>query len=205
MLPETQSGFRVGKSCTDNLVALSLAVENSFLNGDEVLAAFLDIRGAFDNVNVDILLSKLASLSISLQIVKFIRLLVYERNMFFKTSDPTDIHLKAFKGVPQGGVLSPLLYTLYVKDITKNISKNVTVLEYADDIALYTVVKSLQRSKSLIESSVNQISANLLKLGLVLSPEKTELMLFNRKGIAPGTAHIKLGDHKIISASTVRF
>ncbi|KAL7304690.1 hypothetical protein TKK_0002932 [Trichogramma kaykai] len=78
-LPRSQHGFRKGLSCLDNLTNLLLKTEEAFLTGQEVYAAFLDVEGAFDNVNIDILLDKLASLGCSLNTILFIKFITHER------------------------------------------------------------------------------------------------------------------------------
>lgn len=67
LLPINQTGFRKGQSCIDNLVNLSLYVEEGLANKKDILAAFLDVQGAFDNINSDILINKLASIGCSNQ------------------------------------------------------------------------------------------------------------------------------------------
>lgn len=79
------------------------------------------------------------------------------------------------KGVPQGGVLSPLLYLLHVSDIVKNISNRVTVSQFADDIGLYS------KNKTSLQKSITSIEKNLANIGLNLAPHKTVLIHFNKK------------------------
>ena len=62
ILPKSQMGFRKGQCTIDNLANLTLHVEESLGNKKDVLSAFLDVCGAFDNVNIYILISKLAEL-----------------------------------------------------------------------------------------------------------------------------------------------
>ena len=72
------------------------------------------------------MLTKLASMDCSNQLVHFIKYLLYERGIF--TDSTKDEARLAFKGVPQGGVISPLLYTLHVADIANNAPKYLSVL-----------------------------------------------------------------------------
>lgn len=137
ILPKSQTGFRKGQSTTDNLTNLTLNVEDAFSNKKDLLAAFLDVQGAFDNVNINILLQQLATIGCPLKLVKFIKFLTQERFIF------TEMNGEKFniihKGVPQGGVLSPLLYNIYVLRlfyVCANLPKSVTVSQFADDIAL---------------------------------------------------------------------
>ncbi|CAK9801061.1 Probable RNA-directed DNA polymerase from transposon X-element [Anthophora plagiata] len=57
-LPSNQHGFRKGRSCIDNLTGLALKVNEAFLEKKVVIAAFLDVQGAFDNVNIDIVAAR---------------------------------------------------------------------------------------------------------------------------------------------------
>ena len=58
LLPSSQAGFRSGRSCVDNIAILTMSVEEAFSMGKDVLACFLDVKRAFDNVNSDILMKK---------------------------------------------------------------------------------------------------------------------------------------------------
>ena len=82
LIPSSQSGFRKGKSCTDNLTIMSLDIHNAFSNKKDVLAAFLDVQGAFPNVNNDILLTKLAKVGCPKKVIQFLRFITYERNIY---------------------------------------------------------------------------------------------------------------------------
>ena len=141
LLPLSQHGFRKGHSCVGNLTHITLKIEEAFLEKKEVLAAYLDIRGAFDNVNADILSHRLASMGCSINLIYFVKFLTQERRIF---TDNSELKITN-KDVPQGGVLSPLLYLLYVANVTDNFPKSVTVSQFADDIAVYIKFNSMKR------------------------------------------------------------
>lgn len=205
ILPASQSGFRTGRSCTDNLAALTLSIEEAFGKKKDVLAAFLDVKGAFDNVLPDILVQMLASLGCSHKVVNFIKFLTYERTVTFNVYSPNKYTSKSYKGLPQGGVLSPLLYIIYVHNILKDIPATVAVSQFADDIALYTTVLTPAKSKKIMEQAIERIKTNLREIGLELSPDKTKLIHFNNKGIPPGLAQLKVGSITIKSSLSVQF
>ena len=202
LLPKSQTGFRKGQSCYDNLTNLSLYINEGFILKKSTIAAFLDVKGAFDNVVCDILLNKLASIGCSYNLVIFIKFLIYERKIHSEFIDCC--HRLIHKGVPQGGVLSPLLYTLYVAHITNNISKNVKIPQFADDIALYTKFGTLKNSKNLIQKSISIVKNNLFNLGLDLCDEKTVIIHFNRNNITPGNLEIEIDGIKIKSTDSTR-
>ena len=78
----TASGFRKGQSCHDNLLNLTITVQIAFRENKDVFVAFLDVRGAFDNVNIKILLDKLANIGCPHVLVKFISFITSERYVY---------------------------------------------------------------------------------------------------------------------------
>lgn len=82
LLPNSQNGFRKGKSATDSTVNLALKVEEAFAEKKSVIAAFLDVEGAFDNVNIDILLRKLLDFGCSKSVLKFVKFILHERFIY---------------------------------------------------------------------------------------------------------------------------
>lgn len=113
-LPISQTGFRKGQSCIDNITDLTLKIENSFKSKQHTLATFLDISSAFDNVNCEVLLSILASYHCPEHIIKFIKFITHERLIHNEITGQS--HRKTNKGVPQGGVLSPVVYNVHIEN-----------------------------------------------------------------------------------------
>lgn len=112
---------------------------------------------------------------------------------------------KVYKGLPQGGVLSALLYLIYVKDICKGLGNRIHVSQFVDDIGVYTPVCIPNLGKRSIETAVTTINSRLNNLGLSLGPEKTIVVYFNKKGIQPGTCTISINIYEIKSSTTARF
>ena len=204
ILPTSQSGFRKGRCTIDSLADLTLNVEESFSKNNDLVAAFLDISSAFDNVNISILLQKLADIGCPINLTKFIKHITYERTVVTSIVGETT-SLITCKGVPQGGVLSPLLYNIYVSNIIDNIPKSITMLQFADDIALYCKRPSTKTSVRLLEKATNIIYENLYDIGLDLSPKKPVLVHFNRRNFAPGQTCINIKNTIIQSSDKVRF
>ena len=145
-------------------------------------AAFSDVIGAFDNAIIDILLQKLAEIGVSQKFINFIKFLTSERLVY--TKNIGNEARKVYKGVPQGGVLSPILYCIYVAKILHKLPKSVHGSQFADDVALYCNRGSSTKSKKLLEKATNAIYENLYDLGLELSPQKTVYIHFNNKKTA---------------------
>lgn len=203
LLPESQNGFRKGRSCNDNLLNLTLYVEDGFRNKQDTVTAFLDISGAFDGVICDILMDKLSRIGCSHSIIKFVQFLMQTR--VIHTDNLINNGRTVHKGVPQGGVMSPLLYIIYVADITKSIPQNVIISQFADDIAIYTKSTSLNKSKKHLELTLKSIYQELKLIGLELAPHKTVFIHFTKKRKLPENLAIKIDNYFINNSKTARF
>jgi len=138
-VPELQAGFRDFRSCADNLTILTNMIEYvhlAFMNRVPLLAVFLDITGAFDNVIPSIL--DLRILRFPARTCKFIKNLLCERYICFvengELSEPRTVH----KGIPQGSILTPLLFNIYLREISRHLHPDINFLQYANDISLYS-------------------------------------------------------------------
>jgi len=110
--PSFQFGFRKGRSCDDCFSILMLEVHKGFINRDPVDALFLDIKGAYDNVKPGILFDMINSIRIPVAYKGFIcNLIGYRLANFYESGKLCDSRA-IFKGLPQGSLLSPLLFNL---------------------------------------------------------------------------------------------
>ena len=137
---DSQYGFRKGRSCEDVLLICVEKWRLALDKGKTVAIAFLDLRKAFDNVDHQRLLLKLKSLNISGTVLMWFA--DYLSDHWQRVSDRAGSGISApvQKGVPQGSVLGPTLFNLYVShvlDIAK--STSVEVPSYADDITVFAV------------------------------------------------------------------
>ncbi|CAB0044055.1 unnamed protein product [Trichogramma brassicae] len=201
-LPLCQHGFRKGNSGIDNLAGLTMTVQSAFKERRDVYATFLDIEGAFDNVNIDILIQKLADLGSSLSTIRFIKFITAERHIF--TSKHKSSHLVSYKGLPQGAVLSPLLYAIYTASLTSNLPESVSASCFADDTALY--IKSDPHSSSIqtLEKAFKILDQNITNLGLSIAPHKSSFLHFSRT-TKSSKQQIKIKSHMLSAQSSVKF
>lgn len=143
---------------------------------------FLDIQGAsFDNIIPQILQEDLREIGVPALIRKFIANVTLERNAHFIVNGELKGPYKIRAGTLQGAILSPLFFNLYLRKIGQCVGQKVHILQYADDLVIFTTSKNVETAAERIQSTLNDISSFLGEKGLTLSPSKSKIMLFNRK------------------------
>ena len=141
LITPNQSGFRPGDSTVNQLLYLVSEIYESFECPDnlEVRAVFLDISKAFDKVWHPGLIFKLKQNGIRGNLLNFFISYLSDRHQRVGINGSYSEYSKIKSGVPQGSVLGPLLFLIYINDLQNNIKSKVKF--YADDTMLYSIVK----------------------------------------------------------------
>ena len=138
-LNQDQSGYRAGRSTTDAITNLLQFSKSALTRGRKVLAAFYDVEKAFDKVWHDGLVYKLGNVSnLSDGLTKLIQSFLTDRTTCFRLDGTYSDELQLPAGTPQGSILSPTLFILYVNDIPPMTNpKQGNQEQYADDLTAY--------------------------------------------------------------------
>jgi ribonuclease HI len=183
LISASQFGFRKGKSTTDCLALLTSDIQIAFEKKQEMLACFMDISGAYDNVIIEVLCSKLSFCGLPMVMIRLLWNILKKKELHFYYNNKTRIVKNGFIGLPQGSVLSPLLYNLYTSGIDREIIPECQILQYADDVVIYTSGKIIPILEERIQYCCSKLSKWFLNLGLTISNSKSECVLFSRKHI----------------------
>jgi len=181
LLPDFQSGFRSSRSCADNLVVLTNRIYSSFLNNAYTVAVFLDVAGAFDNVVPSILIRELRDEGFPACFCKFLDNLLSERLIFAVQNADLTGPFVTHKGTPQGSILSPLLFNFFLRGIGRCLDGNTQILQYADDIVLFSSNLSISQARDSLSLSLNSVHDYLCSRGLELAPHKSQSIVFTRR------------------------
>ena len=148
VFPDSQHGFRPGRSTVSQLVEQYENILNALANKHNMDILMLDYAKAFDTINHSILLQKLKNLGISGKVGKWIANFLLNRNQRVAINGFQSNPSKVISGVPQGTILAPVLFLIYIADIADNITHS-TVSSYADDSKVSKEIRSEVDGKEL--------------------------------------------------------
>ena len=156
LLSKHQSGFRPGDSTINQLLSITNDIFMSFEEGCETRAVFLDISKAFDKVWHEGLLFKLKQNGINGKLLSLISDFLTNRHQRVVLNGQESSWEPILSGVPQGSVLGPLLFLVYINDLTDNISSSMRL--FADDSSLFLRVRDIQVSHDTLMSDLEKIT-----------------------------------------------
>ena len=178
-LYEMQYGFRSGRSCEHALLAAQNILLENLSKKKISLLLLIDFSKAFDMVDHSILLSKLHHYGIRGKAYDWFTSYLSNRQQFVSVSGKDSKTRRLDFGVPQGSILGPLLFVIYINDMPE-ISRIAKFILYADDANIILTADSIHEIEKqlcdLINVLLNWVDSN----GLLLNLKKTVYMLFNR-------------------------
>ncbi|XP_059061639.1 uncharacterized protein LOC131854532 [Achroia grisella] len=177
LLNPLQSGFRPGHSTTTAVVKITDDIRLGMENSQLTVLTLLDFSNAFNTVDFDILLGLLSSLNISPTAIDWFRSYLLGRRQRIRIDDALSSWCLTSAGVPQGGVLSPLLFALFISSITSKLQSSYHL--YADDLQIYTQagLVDLTQAISTINDDLRRLSVWSESYGLVVNPSKTQAII----------------------------
>ena len=177
LLYRYQSGFLPGHSTTFQLIDIYHSICNTFDNNQFSCMVFWDISKAFDRVWHEGLIFKLKQYGISNNLLAFLKNYLSDRKQSVILNDITSTSLPLTAGVPQGSVLDPLLFLIYVNDIAEHLV-SLTRL-FADDSSLFVSAASILDIEGILSHDLAIISDWAKSWLVKLNPCKTEAISFS--------------------------
>ena len=182
ILSPVQAGFRFVRSTVDQVLLLSQSIADSFHQskpGARTVLATVDFAKAFDSVWHSALLSKLLSLDLPLCFVEWVRSYLSDRRSKVRICNSYSRPFRLRRGVPQGLVLGPVLFSLYINDLPTFLPASVKTSLYADDLAIWASSPSVECATSVVQAALNRLVEWSSKWRLPLNPLKCETSFFS--------------------------
>ena len=204
-----QSAYRQGHSTETALLKVKNDIMLALDSKSDVILVLLDLSAAFDTIDHAILLRRLKTrFCITGKALEWIKSFLCGRSQSVSVGGSMVSDTRPLRfGVPQGSVLGPVLFSLYVTPLEDIIVKNgCKTAIFADDTQVYLTCSN-STSISVIEKCVNQIRKWMCSNFLALNETKTEVIVFSSKytrKCEPSVQTVKIGDAKINTKTVVR-
>ena len=203
ILYELQFGFRAGYSTSHALIHMTEAIRSALDSGSVTCGIFVDFQKAFDTVNHDILLKKLEHYGFRGVINNWFRSYLTDRKQKVVINGFESESKILPHGVPQGSVLGPILFLIYINDLNRCI-KYSTTYHFADDTNLLHISKDYKSLQKKVNYDLFSLHKWLTANKISLNEGKTELIYFRKSGNAP-TLNIKLHGKTLIPSKFVKY
>ena len=188
MFSKCQYGFRLG---SEPAMAVSKFVDKIFKAENEIsLGIFIDARKAFDTVDHNILLTKLKHYGFRDIELELMENYLKGRVQYTEVSGEISKYLEILAGVPQGSILGPLLFLIYINDLP-NASEFFNIL-FADDTSLLLNDRDIQKLQKRAEDELMKVEEWFATNKMHLNSKKTKYMLFNLPKSRTFTFELKL-------------
>ena len=181
MLVEEQAGFRRLRSTEDQVLQLSQSISDGFQEKPPLRAvlALLDYSKAYDTVWRSELLNCLLNAGVPYRLTRWIKGFLTNRLIRVRYGSGISSTRQVKNGLPQGSVLSPLLFLFFINGLRERLSRECTVSLYADDVALLRSHKDKVRAASDLEGDVNEAWRWSREKKLTLNLKKCEVSFFS--------------------------
>ena len=186
LLSEHQSGFRLGRSCNSAILNVMEDIRRNFDSGQMSILILIDFSKAFDTVNYNILLDKLKNyFGFDTFSCKLIESYLSFRTQAVISNNKTSTLKQIRSGVPQGSILGPIFFSMFINDIVK-CCKNSQIHMYADDVQIYF-------SRPPAKAEILAISMNEDLSSIYAWSQENNLAINSSKTKAMSICHTQIG------------
>ena len=182
LISSNQSGFKQGDSCINQLLSITHEIYQSLDQGYEVRGVFLDISKAFDKVWHKGLLYKLEQNGIKGLLLNILKDFLKSRKQRVVLNGQHSSWSDVLAGVPQGSILGPLLFLIYINDLSDGLNCNPKL--FADDTSLFSTVYNINEATNTLNNDLNKITEWAHQWKMSFNPDiskQAHEVVFSRK------------------------
>ena len=201
ILYDLQHGFRDRRSCETQLIQLVEDLGRQLVKGKQVDLVLLDFSKAFDKVSHPKLLFKLSQHGVKGNTLNWIRAFLVGRTQAVVLEGESSMEVPVTSGVPQGSVLGPLLFLLYINDLPQNIQSQVRL--FADDTAVYLTVDSSE-DRDTLQADLDTLQEWERAWDMEFNPSKCQVLHITRSK-QPLKTQYTLHDQVLEATDTAKY
>ena len=179
VLNKHQFGFRKQHSTNHAVISLVEKLYSALDEGNIAVTCFLDLKKAFDTVDHSILISKLYKLGIIGPILKWFKSYLSNRQQFVQIHKTKSDIKPVVCGIPQGSILGPLLFILYINDLAE-VSDTLHTILFADDTTVTIEGKNEVELINILNTELQKLNCWLKANKLTINVSKSHFMVFHR-------------------------
>ena len=177
---EWQRAYLKNKEATEHVYRLGEFVKLAKQRSWCATAVSLDVEKAFDSVWYDGLRRKLSDLGLPHKLIRLLSSFLSDRTIRVRVGQTLSQSVRLLAGTPQGSVLSPLLYIVYVNDLPVDPRNKCETGQFADDVSMWTIAKSKKQTFMRLQRALNDLEAWCSTWRIKLNVTKTQLVSFKR-------------------------
>ena len=206
ILSPSQYGFQENLSTQLAILELQNKIVKAMNDNKSCIGLFIDLAKAFDTLNHSILLEKLCNYGIRGLSLQWFRSYLQDRYQFVKYKNVNSEHEQVTCGVPQGSILGPLLFLLYINDVM-HINNSHHIILFADDTNCLFTGNNIEDLVQQINSSIRNLSEWFRTNKLSLNIDKSNYVIFHKKQSSSITNNhtIKIDDKELSQVNHVKF
>ena len=182
LISQHQSGIKPGDSCINQLLSITHEIHQSFDDGFDVRSVFLDISNAFDKVWHDGLIFKLKQNGISGNLLNLLSNFLRNRKQRVVLNGQSSSWADVTAVVPQGSILGPLLFLIYINDLADGLSSIAKL--FADDTSVFFVVHNSNTPAKELNNDLVKISNWAYQWKMTFNPDpgkQAQKVIFSKK------------------------
>ena len=180
LLRDSQHGFTANRSCQTNLIEFMDLITSIIDDGDPVDVVYLDFSKAFDKISHSKLCSKLKAHGVNGKVLNWIKDWLTNRKQWVTVNGFLSDEANVISGVPQGSVLGPILFIIYINDIDEAVTNLIDMLrKFADDTKMAKRIKS-DNDTVLLQKCLDNLFEWSSKWSMEFNTKKCKVMHFGR-------------------------